>query len=165
MKDLSSFKYLGNVIQKERRISEYVKDRIQVGNRAYAANHHMLKSKIIKKRISECVKDRIQVGNRAYAANHHMLNSKIIERSAKMQIYKMLIRPVVTYGSETWTLIKSDENMLRIFERKILHKMYGPIPEGDIWRIRNNEEMNRSINGKDVLKFIKAQTIRWLGHV
>jgi hypothetical protein len=82
-----------------------------------------------------------------------------------MQIYKTLISPVVTYGSKTWTLTKSDENLLRIFERKILRKIYGPIQEGDIWRIRNNEELNRSINGEDIVKFIKAQRIRWLGHV
>jgi len=63
-----------------------------------------------------------------------------------LQIYKILIRPVVTYGSETWTLTKSDESLLRIFERKILRKMNGPIQEGDIWRIRDNEELNRSIN-------------------
>ena len=48
---VSSFKYLGRVINKEGRISEYVKDRTQVGNRAYAANRHMLKSEIIKKSV------------------------------------------------------------------------------------------------------------------
>jgi hypothetical protein len=31
--------------------------------------------------------------------------------------------------------------------------------------IRNNEELNRSINGEGIVKFIKAQRIRWLGHV
>ena len=77
---VSGFKYLGNVIHKEGRISG-------------------------------CVKDRTQEGNRAYAANYHMLKSKIIKRSAKMQIYKTLIRPVVTFGSETWSLTKSDENL------------------------------------------------------
>ena len=55
--------------------------------------------------------------------------------------------------------------MLRILERKILRKIYGPIQEGDIWRITDNEELNRSINGKDIVRFIKAQRIRWLGHV
>jgi hypothetical protein len=128
---VSSCKYLGNVINKEGRISE-------------------------------CVNDRI---HRTYAANHHMLNSKIINRSVKMQIYNMLIRPVVTYGSETWTLTKSDENLLRIFKGKILRKIYWPIQEGDTWRMRNNEELNRSINREDIVKFIKAQRIRWLGHV
>jgi hypothetical protein len=76
-----------------------------------------------------------------------------------------MIRTVVTYGSETWTLTKSDENLLRISEREILRKIYGPIQEGDNWRIINNEELNRSINGEDIVKFIKAQRIRWLGHV
>ena len=45
---VSAFKYLGNVIYKEGRISECVKDRIQEGNRAYAANHHMLKKQDYK---------------------------------------------------------------------------------------------------------------------
>ena len=82
-----------------------------------------------------------------------------------MQIHKTQIRPLVTYGSETWTLTKSDENLFRIFERKILRKIYRPIQEGDIWRIRNNEELNIFTNGEDFVKCIKAQTIRWLGHV
>ena len=71
-------------------------------------------------RISECINDRTQVGRRAYAAKYLMLESKIIRRSVKMQICKTLIRPVVRYGSETWTLTKSYEKMSRIFERKIL---------------------------------------------
>jgi hypothetical protein len=110
-------------------------------------------------RISECVKDRIQVGKREYAFNYHMLKSKIIKRSVKMQIYKPLIRPVVKYGCEIWTLTKFDKNLLRIFERKILRKTYeyGPIQEGDTWRIRNNEELNRSINGEVITKFIKIK--------
>ena len=59
----------------------------------------------------------------------------------------------------------NDENLLRIFERKMLRKIYGPIQEGITWRIRNNEELNRSIKGEDIVKFIKAQRIRKLGHV
>jgi hypothetical protein len=49
--------------------------------------------------------------------------------------------------------------------KMVLQKIYRPIQEGDTWRIRNNEELNRSINGEDIVKFIKAQRIRWLGHV
>jgi hypothetical protein len=61
------------------------------------------------------------------------------------------------------------QNPMRIcygfFGRKILRKIYGPIQEGDIWRIIYNGELNRSINGDDILKCIKARRIRWLGHV
>jgi hypothetical protein len=41
----------------------------------------------------------------------------------------------------------------------------GPVQEGDIWRIRYNQELNRLIEGKNNVKFIKAQRIRWLDHV
>ena len=91
-----------------------------------------------------------------------MLKSKIIKRSVKMQIYKRVVKPVATYGSETWTLTKSDDNSLRIFERKILRKVYRLVQESDTWRIRYNEELNGFIKGNVIVKFIKAQRIRWL---
>jgi len=55
--------------------------------------------------------------------------------------------------------------LLRIYEREILRRICGPVQEGDIWRFRNNEEFNRSKNGENSVKFLKAQRIRWLGHV
>jgi hypothetical protein len=82
-----------------------------------------------------------------------------------MQIYRTIVRPVVTYGSETWTLPTAEENALRIFERKILRKIYGPVMENGIWRNRYNDELNEIIKGEDIVRFIKAQRIRWLGHV
>jgi hypothetical protein len=48
---------------------------------------------------------------------------------------------VVIYGGETWTLTSTDENALRIFERKI----YGPVLENGDVRIRYNEELNELI--------------------
>jgi hypothetical protein len=52
-----------------------------------------------------------------------------------MQIHKTVIRPVTAFVSDTGTLTKSDANSLRIFERKILRKMYGQVQDGDTWRI------------------------------
>jgi hypothetical protein len=66
---------------------------------------------------------------------------KIISRAAKLQIYKTLIRPVATYGAETWTLTVTEENALRMFERKIREIL---VMENNIWRIRYNEEIKRN---------------------
>ena len=62
-----------------------------------------------------------------YYANLQMLKSKIISIRSKLQIYETLIRPVVTYGAETWTLTAVEENVLRWFERKVLRKIRGVI--------------------------------------
>jgi hypothetical protein len=56
-------------------------------------------------------------------------------------------------------LTSSDENALRIFERKILRKIYGPVLENGEFRIRYNEELNGLIKGDDIVRFIKAQRL------
>jgi len=80
------------------------------------------------------------MGNKAYYANRQLVNSSLISRSSKLQIYRMLVRPVVTYGSESWTLTMEEERALEVFERKILRKIYGPVKENGLWRIGRNDE-------------------------
>jgi len=59
------------------------------------------------------------IANKTYHGLLRHLKSDIT-RKTKSQIYKTLIKPVLTYESETWTLSKNDERLLAIFERKIL---------------------------------------------
>jgi len=58
-----------------------------------------------------------------------------INRNTKMKIYKTIIRSVLMYAAETWTLTAKDENNLHIFERQILRKIFGPVNIDNIWRI------------------------------
>jgi len=95
---------------------------------------------------------------RAYAGNHHTLKSKNVKKSSKMQIYKVMLRPVVKYGSETWTHTKSE--FFKDFREESTAEDLRPFQKGDVWIIRNNKELNRSINGDDIVKFIKGQRIR-----
>ena len=101
----------------------------------------------------------------AYFANTKILKSKLITSKTKMKIYKTLIRPVATYGAEAWTLSVKDATRLRTFERKIVRRMYGAVREEDGFRRRNNKEINELLEGEDIVRFIKAQRLRWLGHV
>ena len=64
-----------------------------------------------------------------------------------------------------WTLTKAEEEKLRIFERKIVRKIYGPIQEPNgYWRIRTHNEIKEIIKGEDIVKFIKSKRVRWFDH-
>jgi hypothetical protein len=76
-----------------------------------------------------------------------------------------LVRPAATYGSESWTLTTEEERTLAVFERKILRKIYGPVKENELWRILRNDELETIIKGENIVRFIKSQKIRWLGHI
>jgi hypothetical protein len=55
----------------------------------------------------------------------------------------------VTCGAETWTLTAAEENALRRFERKVLRKIYGPVVDKGVWRIRFNNELCELKGGED----------------
>jgi hypothetical protein len=95
-----------------------------------------------------------------------LMNSRALNSSSKLKIYKSLIRPVVTYGCEAWTLTTQDEQYLRIFECRILREIFGPVQnENGSWRIRVNHELNKLTENADIVRCIKSRRIAWLGHM
>jgi sorting nexin-29 len=60
------------------------------------------------------IQARILSVNRCYYAYGELMKSRALNRSSKLKIYKRLIRPIVTYGCEAWTLTNRDEQYLRI---------------------------------------------------
>jgi len=53
---------------------------------------------------------------------------------------------------------------LKIFERKILRKIFGPTKEvNGLWRIKTNEELDELIKRKNIIRFIKSQRLKRLG--
>ena len=106
------------------------------------------------------IAEKIAKGNKAYYANSKLIKSKLLRKNTKMKIYKTMIRPVVTYSSQTWILTAKDENNLRIFKRQILRKVFGPVNIDNVWRIRNNMEIDNLIECADIVRFIKAQRIK-----
>ena len=111
------------------------------------------------------IAEKIAKGNKIYYANSKIIKSKLLKKNTKIKVYKTMIRPVVTYSSETWTLTAKDENNLHIFERQLLRKIFGPVNIDNVWRIRNNMEIDNLIEGADIVRFIKVQRIKWLGYI
>jgi hypothetical protein len=71
----------------------------------------------------------------------------------------------VTYASETWVLKETVIRKLLVFERKILRRIFGPTKENQIWRVKSNEELDKLIEHKNIINYIKAQRLSWFGHV
>ena len=46
-----------------------------------------------------------------------------------------------------------------------MRKIYGPVKENELWRIRQNDELEAILKGENIVRFIKCQRIRWLGHI
>lgn len=119
--------------------------------------------------VSDEIKRRIMLANKCYFGLSKHLRSRNLSWKTKTLIYKTLILPVLTYGSETWTISKSDENLLLVFERKILRKIFGAICENGHWRRRYNFELYAKYtelsNGRDIVTHIKTGRLRWAGHI
>jgi hypothetical protein len=54
------------------------------------------------------------------------LPSRLLSRNVKVKIYKTIILPVDLYGCETWSLTPREENRLRVFENRVLRRIFGP---------------------------------------
>jgi hypothetical protein len=74
---------------------------------------------------------------------------------------------VVLYGWETWSLTLREEHRLRVFENRVLRRIYGPKRDdvtGD-WRKLHNEELHNLYSSPNIIRIIKARRMRWAGHV
>jgi hypothetical protein len=54
------------------------------------------------------------------------LSSCLLPRNIKVTIYRTIILPVVLYGCETWSLTLREERRLRVFENRVLRRIFGP---------------------------------------
>jgi hypothetical protein len=99
------------------------------------------KSQEISRRLCKAVVDYcILAGNRTYFAAISLFRNRLLSRATKIRLYKTLIRPVVTYGGETWTMTKKEEQAVLIFEKKYLEEymvLNMKMGNGKVGRIEN----------------------------
>jgi hypothetical protein len=81
--------------------------------------------------------------------------------------YKTIILPVVLYGCETWSLRLREEHRLRVFENRVLRRIFGP--KGDEvtggWRKLHNEKLHNLYSSPGIIRMINSRRMRWAGHV
>ena len=76
--------------------------------------------------IEEGIKSRLKSRNAFYHSVQNLLSSSLLSRNLKIKIYRTIILPVVLYGCETWSLTLREERRLRVFEKRVLRRIFGP---------------------------------------
>ena len=88
--------------------------------------------------------------------------SKDIRISTKLELYRVLVLSIATYGSETWTLKKADEQRLHVFEMACLRKILG-VTRRD--RIRNTKIRDILNYHKELTETIQSKKLTYFGHI
>jgi hypothetical protein len=90
------------------------------------------------------------------------LSSRLLSRNVKVKIYKTIILPVVLYGCETWSLMLRGEHRLRVFENRVLRRIFGPKRDevtGE-WRKLHNEKLHHLYSSRDIIRQGKSSQVK-----
>jgi hypothetical protein len=116
--------------------------------------------------IHDEIKSRLNSGNACYYSLQNLLSYCFISKNLKVKIYKIVILPVVLHGCETWSLTLGEECRLRVFENRVLKKIFGPKREEDgSWRKLHNNELHNLYSSTNIVRVIKSRRMRWAEHV
>jgi hypothetical protein len=76
--------------------------------------------------IQEKIKRRLNFGNACYHSVQNLLSTRLPLKNLKIRMYKTIILLVVLYGCETWPLTLREEHRLRVFENRVLKRIFVP---------------------------------------
>jgi hypothetical protein len=105
-------------------------------------------------------------GNACYHSVQNLLSTRLISKNLKIKIYKTVILPVLLYGCENWSFTLREEHRLRVFENRVLRRIYVPKRDDDgSWRKWHDDELHSLYSSLNVDRVIKSRRLRWAGHV
>ena len=114
------------------------------------------------------MKSRLKSGNACYHSVQNLLSSSLLSKNLKIKIYRNLIFPVVLYGYENWSLTLREESRLKVFENRVLSRIFGAKSDEvtRVFRKLHNEEILNDLYSSPIIVWvIKSRRMRWAGHV
>jgi len=117
--------------------------------------------------IQEETKSRLKSGNVCYIFVENLLSSSLLSKNINIKIHKNIILSVVLYGCETWLLTLKEECRLRVFENRVLRKIFRPKRDevtGELRKLHNEERRDR-YSSRSIIQTMKSRRMRWVGHV
>jgi hypothetical protein len=119
--------------------------------------------------IHEEIKSRLKSENAFFHSVQNLLSYSLLSKNIKTKIHRTVILPVLLCGCETWSLTLREEHRPRVFENRVVRKIFGP--KGDEvtgeWRRLRNEELYDLYSSPTIIKsiLIKSRRISWAEHV
>jgi hypothetical protein len=117
--------------------------------------------------IQEEIKKRMNYGNVCHDPVENLLSSRLLSENVNIRMYESIIFLVVLHGCETWCLTLRVEHRLRVFEKRMLGRLFGPKrDEGIGGRGKlHNEELHNFLSSLSIIRMMKSRRMRWAGHV
>jgi hypothetical protein len=107
--------------------------------------------------IQEEIMRRLNSGNACYHSVQNLLSSRLLSKNINIRLYKTINLPIVLYGCDTCSLALREEHRLRVFEKRVLRRIFGPKRDevtGD-WRKLRNEELRNLYSSTSIIIIIK----------
>jgi hypothetical protein len=91
---------------------------------------------------------------------------QLLSKNMKIKIYGNVILLVILYGCKTWSLTLREKRRLRVFENRVLRRIFGPKRDEvrGKWRKQHNE-LNYLYCSPNIVRVIKSRRIRWASNV
>jgi hypothetical protein len=115
----------------------------------------------------EEIKRKLNSGNAFYHSFQSLLSSRLLSRNLKAKIYGIIVLPVVLYGCETWSIILRKEHRWRVFENRVLRRIFGPKTvevAGDLRKLHSGE-LHNLYSLPDIIRQMRSRRMRWVGHL
>jgi len=95
------------------------------------------------------------------------MSSSLQSKNLKIKKYRTIILSVFLYGCETWSITWREERRLRVFENRVLRRIFGPKKDEVTGERRklHNEELNDLYSSSNIVRVIKSRRMGWAGHV
>jgi len=115
----------------------------------------------------EEIKSRLNSGNACYHLVQNLSSSSLLSKILNSKTYRNINLRVVLYGCETWSLTLREKCRLKVFENRVLRRIFG-LRRDDVtgeWRKLHNEKLNDLYSSPSIVRVTKSRRMIWPGHV
>jgi hypothetical protein len=79
--------------------------------------------------VHEEIKSKLNLEIASYISVQSILSSNLVLKNSKIKVHNTVILLVVLYGCETWTVTLMENHKWRVFENRMLRRIFGPKKE------------------------------------